>query len=43
MKKPIVLAILDGYGLREETHGNAVALAKTRYLQNYGILIRIQL
>lgn len=28
MKKPIVLTILDGYGLREETHGNAVALAK---------------
>ena len=28
MKKPIVLAILDGYGLREEPHGNAVALAK---------------
>ena len=28
MKKPIVLAILDGYGLRKETHGNAVALAK---------------
>ncbi len=28
MKKPIVLAILDGYGLREETLGNAVALAK---------------
>ncbi len=28
MKKPIVLAILDGYGLREETHGNAVKLAK---------------
>ena len=27
MKKPIVLAILDGYGLREESHGNAVALA----------------
>ena len=27
MKKPIVLAILDGYGLREETHGNAVKLA----------------
>ena len=27
MKKPIVLTILDGYGLREETHGNAVALA----------------
>ena len=28
MKKPIVLAILDGCGLRKETHGNAVALAK---------------
>ena len=28
MKKPIVLAILDGYGLIKETHGNAVALAK---------------
>lgn len=28
MTKPIVLAILDGYGLRKETHGNAVALAK---------------
>lgn len=27
MKKPIVLTILDGYGLREETHGNAVKLA----------------
>ena len=27
MKKPIVLMILDGYGLRKETHGNAVALA----------------
>ena len=27
MKKPIVLTILDGYGLREEEHGNAVALA----------------
>lgn len=27
MKQPIVLAILDGYGLREEEHGNAVKLA----------------
>lgn len=27
MSKPIVLTILDGYGLREETHGNAVKLA----------------
>ena len=28
MKRPIVLTILDGYGLREEVHGNAVKLAK---------------
>ena len=27
MTKPVVLTILDGYGLREETHGNAVKLA----------------
>lgn len=27
MTKPIVLTILDGYGLREEEHGNAVKLA----------------
>ncbi len=27
MKKPIVLTILDGYGLREEKYGNAVKLA----------------
>ncbi len=29
MKKPVVLLILDGYGLNEKTEGNAVALAKT--------------
>ncbi len=28
-KKPTVLMILDGYGLRKETHGNAIALADT--------------
>ena len=27
MKQPTILAILDGYGLREEEHGNAVKLA----------------
>jgi len=30
MKKPIVLTILDGYGLREEAHGNAVKLANNK-------------
>ena len=29
MKKPVVLLILDGYGLNDKTEGNAVALAKT--------------
>lgn len=29
MKKPVVLAILDGFGLREEAYGNAVKHAKT--------------
>ena len=28
-KKPTVLMILDGYGLRDTKEGNAVALAKT--------------
>lgn len=28
-KKPTVLMILDGYGLNEQTEGNAVAMAKT--------------
>ena len=28
-KKPVVLMILDGYGLNEKTNGNAVAIAKT--------------
>ena len=28
-KKPVVLMVLDGYGLSDKTEGNAVALAKT--------------
>ena len=28
-KKPVVLLILDGYGLNDKTEGNAVAQAKT--------------
>ena len=30
MKKPLVLTILDGYGLREEEYGNAVKLADNK-------------
>ncbi len=33
MPKPVVLAILDGVGISEETRGNAVALAKKPNLQ----------
>ena len=28
MKKPIILCILDGFGYREEKHGNAVYKAQ---------------
>lgn len=34
MTKPVILTILDGYGLREETHGNAVALADNKVFTN---------
>ena len=30
MKKPIILTILDGYGLRQDTYGNAVAEADNK-------------
>ncbi len=33
MKKPLVLTILDGYGLREETTGNAVKLANNKVFE----------
>ncbi len=39
MKKPVLLAILDGFGIRQEVEGNAVAQAKKpnfdRYFNNY--------
>lgn len=28
-KKPVVLMILDGYGLNDKTEGNAIAMANT--------------
>ena len=28
-KKPVVLMVLDGYGLNDRTDGNAIAMAKT--------------
>ena len=31
-KKPVVLMILDGYGLNERKDGNAVALARTHVM-----------
>src|SRR6202451_3096369 len=35
--KPIVLTVLDGWGFRAETHGNAIALARK---PNYDRLLR---
>ncbi len=35
MKKPIILCILDGFGYREEEHGNAVFKAHKPNLTNY--------
>lgn len=32
MKKPIILCILDGFGYRKETRGNAVYEAKSLIL-----------
>lgn len=28
-KKPVVLMVLDGYGLSDKTEGNAIAMANT--------------
>lgn len=30
--RPTMLMILDGYGIREESHGNAIAAAKKPHL-----------
>ncbi len=35
MKKPLVLCIMDGFGIREEKEGNAIAAASTPYLTGY--------
>lgn len=35
IKRPIILAILDGFGYRTETHGNGVALAKKPNLDRF--------
>ena len=34
-KKPIILCIMDGFGLRESTHGNAIYEAKTPNLDAF--------
>ncbi len=35
MKKPVILVIMDGYGIRKETYGNAIAQAKKPNLDAY--------
>ena len=42
-KSPKALIILDGFGLREETHGNAVAQAKSLTLTVTGMNSLMQL
>ena len=32
--KPIVLTVLDGWGFRAETNGNAIALARNQTMTN---------
>ena len=34
MKQPLALIILDGFGCREETKGNAIAAARTPHLDH---------
>ncbi len=36
-KPPVILTVLDGWGIRAETHGNAIALARK---PNYDMLLR---
>lgn len=35
MKKPVILVIMDGYGIRNEKHGNAIAKANKPNLDNF--------
>jgi 2,3-bisphosphoglycerate-independent phosphoglycerate mutase len=35
MKKPVILVIMDGYGIRKETYGNAIAKAKKPNLDRF--------
>ncbi len=35
MKKPVILIIMDGYGIRKETYGNAIAKANKPNLDRY--------
>jgi 2,3-bisphosphoglycerate-independent phosphoglycerate mutase len=35
MKTPVILVIMDGYGIRSETYGNAIAKAKKPNLDRY--------
>ena len=34
-KKPIILCIMDGFGIREDKHGNCIAKANTPNLDAY--------
>ena len=40
-KSPVALIILDGFGLRDEVFGNAVAQANKPNFDHYGITFRM--
>jgi 2,3-bisphosphoglycerate-independent phosphoglycerate mutase len=40
MKKPVILVIMDGYGIRKETYGNAIAKANKPNLDKYFLQTR---
>ena len=40
--RPTMLMILDGYGIREESHGNAIAAAKKPHLDGLGDVYKRQ-
>ena len=39
-KKPVVLMVLDGYGISDKTEGNAIALANTPVMVQEELYIR---
>ena len=39
-KKPVVLMVLDGYGLSDRTESNAIAMANTPVMDKFNLIRR---